>query len=146
MVSGSAKFLKEKASAVLVLSHEDCTWEKHEDYAIWCGSDFDKRVKLSASSCKIGFNDSSKGLTIAKNESDAKYMMVFKVKNLARHMSGWGWGRFYISVEGSIVVTNIQSGEVVCVMDVAVDGMPDYVEDDRIGKAFYAVGEELARK
>lgn len=147
VVSGSADFTKESAKAIVTVIFTNCKWEKKEDFKSWCGEDYDQRVNSAAPAIMSGFNLKSKGLKIVTDASAAKYKINFGVRNMQRKQGMGFWGSCYIKLYGTITVTEISSGNTVCVIEVdGQSGDTDFVENDRIEKAFVGVGEEMASK
>ena len=147
LLSGSIDVLKESATAVLEMDYSETTWEEDEDYELWCGSDFEERVKVSTKAFEKKFNVTSKGLKIKNEDSGAKYKIVFKVIDLEQHQSMSMWGRLTMEVTGKIDVINIATGENVLSLQLTtIQGEADFAMNDRIIKAFSNVAERLFGK
>ena len=143
ITSGSADFLKDKATAVLVMDYSEATWEEDEPYQTWCGEDFDERVKISFNSFTLGFNKESDDLKIRQDDPSAKYRITVKISVMEQKMAGWG--RFYMMCSGTLVVEEIATGKVVCTAKIKrEDGDDDYVPNDRVAKCFYELGDAVA--
>ena len=149
-VSGNWSFLNEETSAVVVFDYSEATWGEEVYYEQWCGDDFAKRVKLCHGSFILGFNNESSKLKIKQEDSSAKYRITIKINKLEENhgaiMKGGLWGRYYISCFGSIIVEDINTGEVVCsaIID-DEDGDRDLVIEDRLAKCFNALGKAAAK-
>ncbi len=146
ITSGSAAFLKEEATAVLVMDYSEATWEDDQSYQSWCGEDYEQRVELSYSSVALGFNKNSDNLKIRQQDSaTARYRITIKVETMEQKMGG-GWGRFYTMCTGTLTVVDISTGAVVCTAQIKrEDGDTDYVPNDRLAKCFFHVGKAMAR-
>ncbi len=146
LLSGNTDVLKENATAVLVMDYSETTWEEDQDYELWCGSDFEERVKLSTKAFEKRFNITSQGLKI-KEGDDAKYKIVFKIIDLEQHQSMSMWGRLTMEVTGRIDIIDIATGNVVLSLQLTtIQGEADYATNDRIIKAFSNVAERLFGK
>ena len=144
--SGSAAFLKENATAVVVFDYSEATWEEDETYKHWCGDDYDQRVQLSVESFSLGFNKESNKLKINEDKSTAKYIITVKITNMEQRQNGMMWGQFSIRCYGIITVTDAATGEVVCTAEIKKEsGKADFVTNDSITSCFLNLGKAFAK-
>lgn len=145
--TGSASFLKEKATAILVLDFSAAKWEHDKTFAEEAGEDYDVHVASATSNFVEAFNGNSQGLQVQTTADGGKYKMVFHVSNLERHQAFTGsWGQRKYSVTGVLEVTDVQDGSVIC--KIFVDGFgqgKDYTMKDGIGKCFKGLGKALSK-
>lgn len=145
VTSGNKSVLKESAVATLEFDYSETRWEKKDSYKERSGEEYENRVRVSIDAFKNTFNTVSKenGLIIS-DSLDAKYKMVFKVKNLEQHQGGGMWGRLYMAVTGTIDIIDLSSNNSVCTINIdKVDGNGDYTMPGKIEKAFSAVATKL---
>lgn len=135
------------ATAFVEINLEGCRWEKKEDYKAWCGNDYDARSGAAVvAGFTSGFNDKTKGMKIVPTKNNAKYSIVFNVVNMQRKQGMGMWGSCFIKLYGTIIVTDLSTGEKVATIEVdGQNGDTDFVETDRIVKAFAGVGEAMAK-
>jgi hypothetical protein len=144
--SGSSSFLDEVVSVYVEISHDGATWEKKEDYKLWCGKDYDTRIELANDHFKAGLKNERRNLTIVGNATDAAYKIEVDITNLARKQGSGMWGSCYIKLYGTITVTDTSTNEEVCKVDVdGISGDTDFVENDRIAKAFYGLARKFGK-
>lgn len=144
LLAGSTDVFKEQATAILEFDYSETTWEEDEIYELYCGNEYEERVNISVKAFEKKFNVSSKGLKIKKDDSNAKYKIVFKVIDLEQHQSMSMWGRLTMEVTGQINVIEIASGKSVCSLQLTtVQGEADFATNDRITKLFCNVADRI---
>lgn len=144
---GNASIVRNsEATAFVEINLEGCRWEKKEDYKTWCGSEYETRSGAAVvAGFTSGFNNKTKGMKIVPTKDNAKYSIVFNVVNMQRKQGMGMWGSCYIKLYGTIVITDLSTGEMVATIEVdGQSGDTDFNETDRIVKAFAGVGEEMA--
>ena len=147
LLAGSTDVFKEQATAILEFDYSETTWEEDEIYELYCGDEYEERVNISVKAFEKKFNITSNGLKIKKDDSNAKYKIVFKVIDLEQHQSMSMWGRLTMEVTGKIDVINIATGENVLSLQLTtIQGEADFAMNDRIIKAFSNVAERLFGK
>lgn len=144
LTSGSTAFCKENATAILELDWSHATWEDYKPIKMYCGDDYEERLEISHIAFIHGFNSNSNGLRFINGEN-AKYKLIIRIDNFEQNQ-GSGWGRFYIRLYGTIEVIDLLSKQ--CVATFRINGFsggPDYVQTDRFGKSFNALGKMLTK-
>jgi hypothetical protein len=144
--TGSTEFMDENVGVYVEISHEGATWEKDEDYKIWCGKDYDTRIALADEHFKAGLKNQRKNLRIVDDIAKADYKIKIDIDNLARKQGSGMWGSCYIKLYGTITVTDLSNNEIVCIVPIdGVSGDTDFVENDRIAKAFYGLARKFGK-
>ena len=144
LLSGNTDVFKESATALLEFDYSETTWEEDEIYELYCGDEYEERVNVSVKAFEKKFNVSSKGLKIKKDDSNAKYKIVFKVIDLEQHQSMSMWGRQTMEVTAQIDVIEIATGNNVCSLKLTkIQGEADYATNDRITKVFCNVADRI---
>lgn len=148
VTGGDAGCMRERVTAVVVFDYSAATFDKEQSYEAWCGEDYGERVEKSAEAFVEGFNKKSKGLKIEGEESEAKYRITVKVGDMDQSMSfSCNWGQMSFKCSAEITITEIATGEVVCIVTVDEErGGCDYSPLDRITDCFNGIGKELAKK
>lgn len=141
------KFLKEQASAVLVIDWSDAKYDNKKTAAEEFGDDYDFIKKDCAAKFIEGFNDKSKGVKLEKEKKDAAYKFVITVRNLDSFVNVMGFGpRTEAKMWGTLKIVDNANGETLAEVkiDEAEDGT-DYVRREAFGKTFLLLGERVAK-
>ncbi len=145
--SGSAKVLKENATAIVEFDFTNTTWEEDESFKTWCGKDYEARLEAMQEAFIESFNENTKGLKIDNGATGAKYKIVVVVKDLERHQSFTGtWGQGKFSTTGTINIIEISSSQKVC--EIEVDGYgsgKDYAYTRGLAKCFTGLGKQVTK-
>lgn len=138
--------LSENANVCVEFDYTNATWEEGESYEKFCGETYKDRTAASVSDFITSFNTISNNLKMTNILEEAKYKMIFHIKNLERKQGMSMWGRFFIRIYGEIEIINIASNESVCSIIVnGHAGGDDFVPEDRLSKCFKALAEKLIK-
>lgn len=138
------EIVKENVFAFVEFDYSQTMWEEDEPYDKFCGDSYTERVNFSIADFRATFNENSKSLRMTNRPEEAKYKLVFHIKNLERKQGMMMWGRCYIRVYGQIDIIDISTNETICSISVnGLAGDEDYVPNDRLSKCFKKLGEEL---
>ena len=119
VTKGSLGIFTVDAQAVYALDFTDAQFvnngifskEKLGDFRTWCGDGYDELVQLMETSFFDTFNIFSPGMELVEGE-EAPYRVYFKVDTLERAQGSGRLGSCYISLYGTLLVTDVATGDV----------------------------------
>lgn len=144
--SGSVAPLKGGANITVSFNFDNATFDNQEPLSSKYGNLAELVAKVPQNFMQ-GFSSKAKGYGIVDNAANAKYAIAIKVENMDFFYSAMSFVPGYITkVWGTITVTDIATGQNVCVIRVTEGtGDRDFNIDDSSGKTFIELGENFAK-
>ena len=135
----------EKETSVLEFDWKDARYDNDKNMKEEWGDKYDYFVKSCEENFQKSFNKESRGLTISEKQ-EAKYKIIVKVKNLDKYFNVMNIVPGHtVKIWGDVTVVS-QNGEDMVKIEVEeMKGSRDSSPEDCYGKAFYILGERIAK-
>lgn len=140
--SGNMDFAKSKSNASFVLDMRGAMLDKEKNYAENCET-LSGNIEMGTASFLGSFNGKSRNLQLNTDGTYYDYKVIFTITNIINKPGDDG--RPFYNVVGTIKVIDNATDAEKAVIKVKVDGMGDFVEQDRFTKVMIKAGLAFAK-
>lgn len=142
---GNTSIIKENANAVIEIDYSNAIYREYHTFQSEKVTNFAKKGAKDKESFAEFFNQSSPGMKVSTDDSNAKYKILVELTKIRKDQGMWAPASSRIQLWGTVKVINTATGNTECTFTLKkFQGRDRYGDDLCYANTFSHLGEDIA--